>query len=41
MTQRSPKCTAVAPVKPTPVIVTCVPPVTGPVPGLIFVTIGV
>lgn len=35
-----PKCTAVAPVKPVPVIVTEVPPVAGPLLGVTFVTVG-
>jgi hypothetical protein len=36
----APKLTAVAPVKPVPVIVTEVPPVSGPFVGLTFVTVG-
>ena len=36
-----PKSTAVAPVKPAPVIVTNVPPVVGPLVGLKPVTVGV
>jgi hypothetical protein len=36
----APKCTAVAPVKPVPVIVTEVPPAGGPVLGAIPVTAG-
>ena len=35
-----PKSTAVAPVKPVPVIVTEVPPVKGPAAGLTPVTVG-
>ena len=35
-----PKLTAVAWVKPVPVIVTVVPPATGPFDGLTFVTVG-
>lgn len=35
-----PNSTAVAPVKPVPVIVTVVPPATGPLFGLMLVTIG-
>ena len=35
-----PKSTAVAPVKPVPVIVTGVPPATGPLVGLMPVTVG-
>ena len=35
-----PKFTAVAPVKPVPVMVTAVPPVAGPVAGLTDVTVG-
>jgi hypothetical protein len=35
-----PKETLVAPVKPVPVIVTDVPPVSGPLVGLILVTFG-
>ena len=35
-----PKSTAVAPVKPVPVIVTRVPPAAGPLFGLIPVTVG-
>ena len=35
-----PKSTAVAPVKPVPVIVTDVPPATGPLVGLTAVTAG-
>jgi hypothetical protein len=35
-----PKFTAVAPVKPVPVIVTLVPPAVGPLLGLTFVTVG-
>ena len=34
------KLTAVAPVKPVPVIVTVVPPVVGPLDGLRLVTVG-
>jgi hypothetical protein len=36
----APKWTAVAPVKPVPVMVTFVPPFTGPTFGLTFVTVG-
>ena len=36
----APKSTAVAPVKPVPVIVTDVPPATGPLVGLTPVTVG-
>src|SRR4030081_2648941 len=36
----APKLTAVAPVKPVPVIVTDVPPAAGPFVGLTFVTVG-
>ncbi len=36
-----PKFTAVVPVKPAPVMVTCVPPVAGPCVGLIPFTTGV
>ncbi len=35
----SPKCTAVAPVKPVPLIVTSVPPSVGPSAGLTLVTV--
>jgi hypothetical protein len=35
-----PKSTAVAPVKPVPVIVTLVPPAVGPLLGLTLVTVG-
>ena len=36
----APKVTAVAPVRPVPVMVTVVPPVAGPAVGLIEVTVG-
>ena len=36
----APNCTAVAPVKPVPVIVTDVPPAVGPLVGLTLVTVG-
>jgi hypothetical protein len=36
----APKWTAVAPVREVPVMVTLVPPATGPAPGATFVTVG-
>jgi hypothetical protein len=36
----APKCTAVAPEKLVPVIITVVPPAVGPASGLILVTVG-